>query len=1378
MAFLRRLFGFSEKKRPPRWYEHVKRDIDPEETWLVLGELGDGAFGKVFKAQNKVTGVLAAAKVIDTPSEEELEDYVVEIEILACCDHPNITKLLDALYWDGRLWILVEFCPGGAVDAAILELEKGLTEEQIRVVCKQLLLALRYLHGRRIIHRDVKAGNVLLTLDGDVKLADFGVSAKNSSTVQRRVSFIGTPYWMAPEVVQCETSKENPYGYKADIWSLGITLIEMAEMEPPYHELNPLRVLLRIAKSQPPTLRHPKRWSEDFKDFLRKSLEKSPEARWSASQLLQHPFVAGISDKRPLRELVAEARADVLEEEDEEEGPVALPGQEHGESSCPPTPGVHLDLQPPDAVGRVLEELCVPSDVQAVAEPRSKRASNLLKQMRRSLPGPVGSMRVPVKRPSEFLKLLRRRSLFGEMKPQEPAKEQHEAEPRGLEIMELDVPQGTSAPAETGGEVQEEETNLLGTSCDVTELPLAPQQAGDLAEVQEMKVEQVGPKADRVGLKVEPQGANQHPYPSLVAKTSMEGHLTAPPSPDLIPKSDDSTESSRDSTCSSLALPAPLARDWGNGLAVGQLLAALDLWTLGTKTQSFKSLAEHQQRVPRSLLDLRVEVGFSGDGDGLGEDGDGAGRAPVGPEGAGETEMMEQRVPVGEGSLMPGVMEEVVVRLDVLKGWQEPLDGERNKGERNFIMCEPNAEALDLVEQEMGRNEDKDTDHVETGVETSPEEALMPAEVKLEEDVVKGCLIGDCKPVEDAASLEEPTVDGEKPEAEPAARAGEESVSEEAQNPAEDSSFMEIPGFVGEEMEEKEENSPRDNQPRAAPGDGWEGRAGNGELGEDGVQVAPGSEEPPRDGPGEGMGGLDGHGAALEPQETFGGHPKATKTMNFGGLVRMSSQAQAAWDAGTTPGPSITAKQGEEPSPGENPAGVEDPNPLPAAAQPLPLAGEAKKEPVLLQRTVKKTRRFVVDGEEVSVTTARTVGKAGARDDMVRSARRQELRALRVLQKEEQRAQSQLEQKFHQQRELMFRHVEQEMTSKKEFYDREVESLERRYRQLRERQELEYTARLQDEAKRLKSLQEKDSRRRMQELKGDGREVRAGAASVPPGAWGRSRLFSGMKSPHDSPQEQRFLQQQQEELNAALQRVVQEHKKKMMSIDWECSSKIHSLRRARESVVWSMEQGHLQEKYQLFGQQVKEQHTLQRQQLRKRHEKEMERMKRFHQFLLEDLRSQHAQERAQLLKSQRCDAKTHLALFKENLKSQEASGAKQRAKQFLQHEERRQREAAQQQQEQQMQQMQELQQQQAESLAELEQMQSEKMNLLAEQERRQLGQLEQEHAMELSQWKQRLAARKEMLEEELGNSLLVQRRGGLPGARSRNRISRFFHLPS
>ncbi|XP_009470509.1 PREDICTED: serine/threonine-protein kinase 10 [Nipponia nippon] len=269
-----------------------------------------GGYGQVWEAKNKETGALAAAKVIETKSEDELEDYMVEIEILATCDHRHIVKLLGAFYWDGKLWIMIEFCPGGAVDATMLELDRGLTEPQIQVICRQMLEALHYLHSKKIIHRDLKAGNVLLTQDGDIKLADFGVSAKNMKTLQKRDSFIGTPYWMAPEVVMCETMKDTPYDYKADIWSLGITLIEMAQIEPPHHELNPMR----IAKSPPPTLSCPSKWSLEFRDFLKTALDKNPETRPSAAQLLEHPFVSKVTSNRALRELVAEAKAEVMEE--------------------------------------------------------------------------------------------------------------------------------------------------------------------------------------------------------------------------------------------------------------------------------------------------------------------------------------------------------------------------------------------------------------------------------------------------------------------------------------------------------------------------------------------------------------------------------------------------------------------------------------------------------------------------------------------------------------------------------------------------------------------------------------------------------------------------------------------------------------------------------------------------------------------------------------------------------------------------------------------------------------------------------------------------------------------------------------------------------
>ncbi|KAI7795875.1 serine/threonine-protein kinase 10 [Triplophysa rosa] len=304
----------TDKKKKVKQYEHVHRDVNPHELWEIIGELGDGAFGKVYKARNKETGVLAAAKVIETKSEEELDDYVVEIDILASCNHPYIVKLLDAFFYDNKLSIMIEFCAGGAVDATMLELDRPLEEAQIQVVCKQMLEALQYLHSMKIIHRDLKAGNILLMLDGDIKLADFGVSAKNTKTIQRRDSFIGTPYWMAPEVVMCETMKDAPYDYKADVWSLGITLIELAQIEPPHHELNPMRVLLKIAKAEPPTLEQPTKWSMKFKDFLKTALDKNPETRPTASQLLEHPFVSSVKTNRPLRELVAEAKAEVREE--------------------------------------------------------------------------------------------------------------------------------------------------------------------------------------------------------------------------------------------------------------------------------------------------------------------------------------------------------------------------------------------------------------------------------------------------------------------------------------------------------------------------------------------------------------------------------------------------------------------------------------------------------------------------------------------------------------------------------------------------------------------------------------------------------------------------------------------------------------------------------------------------------------------------------------------------------------------------------------------------------------------------------------------------------------------------------------------------------
>ncbi|KAK3094397.1 hypothetical protein FSP39_001244 [Pinctada imbricata] len=295
--------------------KNIQRNIDPNLKWEIVGELGDGAFGKVYKAQNKENGSLAALKQVEIKSEEDLEDFAVEIDILSECRHKNVVGLHEAFFFDGKLWMYIEFCEGGALDSIMVDLEKSLSEKQIRYVAHEMCLGLDFLHKNKVIHRDLKAGNVLLTAEGYVKLADFGVSAKNSRTNQRRDSFIGTPYWMAPEVIMCETLKDNPYNHKADIWSLGITLIEFAQIEPPNHDLHPMRVLIRIQKSDPPTLAVPRKWSKTMNDFITKCLVKNPDQRPSAAELLEHPFIVDCTekDKNEILNLISESKAEVEE---------------------------------------------------------------------------------------------------------------------------------------------------------------------------------------------------------------------------------------------------------------------------------------------------------------------------------------------------------------------------------------------------------------------------------------------------------------------------------------------------------------------------------------------------------------------------------------------------------------------------------------------------------------------------------------------------------------------------------------------------------------------------------------------------------------------------------------------------------------------------------------------------------------------------------------------------------------------------------------------------------------------------------------------------------------------------------------------------------
>ncbi|CAO2647422.1 Nn.00g083440.m01.CDS01 [Neocucurbitaria sp. VM-36] len=265
--------------------------------YQVMEELGSGSFGKVFKAIDRSTGETVAIKHIDLEdSSEELADIQAEIALLSTCHSPYITEYKTSFVKGVKLWIVMEYLGGGS--AADLLAPGPFNESHIAIVCRELLLGLEYLHSTGKIHRDIKAANVLLTDQGRVKLADFGVAAQLTNIKSQRMTFVGTPFWMAPEVIQ-----EAGYDFRADVWSLGITAMELAEGAPPYAGAHPMKVLFTIPKNPAPRLEGDQ-WSKDFKDFISQCLIKDPDRRATAKELLKHRFIQRAGKVEALRELI------------------------------------------------------------------------------------------------------------------------------------------------------------------------------------------------------------------------------------------------------------------------------------------------------------------------------------------------------------------------------------------------------------------------------------------------------------------------------------------------------------------------------------------------------------------------------------------------------------------------------------------------------------------------------------------------------------------------------------------------------------------------------------------------------------------------------------------------------------------------------------------------------------------------------------------------------------------------------------------------------------------------------------------------------------------------------------------------------------------
>uniref|UniRef100_A0A1I8PK28 Protein kinase domain-containing protein n=1 Tax=Stomoxys calcitrans TaxID=35570 RepID=A0A1I8PK28_STOCA len=1324
MSFINNLkkvfhLGSGETKKK-RHGNNIKMDTDPADVWEIVGELGDGAFGKVYKAQHRETKHYAAAKMCILEAVADLSDHMVEIDILSEIRHPNIVELYEAFFVELKLWMLIEYCDGGALDSIMVELEKPLNEPQIAYVCKHMTEGLDFLHKNKVIHRDLKAGNVLLTMEGGVKLADFGVSAKNKHTLQKHDTFIGTPYWMAPELVLCETFRDNPYDQKIDIWSLGITLIELAQMEPPNSEMSPMRVLLKIQKSDPPRLDQPSKWSKEFNDFLKNSLVKDPHQRPSTDILLQHDFINRDLDAKPIKDLLLEYRAEVVEEvvDDEAEEPrnSALPLDLDDDS-------VSVQSQDIDKLSGTLasKEQQQPNNLQNTYF-TAQDAENKLTATNDSTSIPQSKM--PSEEETESLEKSKALAIKSQRTPL------LQKIPEDIAVSDGDktLPISTDVDKKI---IKREKGKAPPPPAIIKPKDITVQMTSEFStKLSENEEDILSPLPKKVEEKIE--GYEDKNRRIVDGSKSSDVEAMSPPSPE----SSTSTSSlhSVESSAKSLSGAAPVMSSSTSMITINS-----DTSTSPSRCASDSFVVSQNVILPNSLEagTRQITVVTST-------------HPPV---------VIDNTQPLPSGDSYQKSINDVVIVSNNQNKSMHILDSSTDDDypsmdESLGASSPPHKQSSMIVTLNTELSTSEETDRGFSSLRPMPSHAR-----KLDESEV--LIVSPSFANEDDSAYNTPS------ESHHDNSCGQQLL---------DTSHVSVV-TVGDEIRVKDSSNlaitkagknMNESSPVASDNK-INGKFSKSQqipiLDSDDINIVVNRLKKPEPiisqtaGDGSETGSIRSSSGSSNKLQRRGAEVKIAVSVDKSDAESVCTTASHDSRVEVEPeadGAVLSRKDR-----------MDDDDVIirrkPGYKSGYGVSSGLTKEEIelknLRKKTRKRTRKFEIDGVQVTTTTSRVIygdDETGRLyDDHV--FRKQELRELKMLQKQEKKQQTDLQLKEQIGKEQQDRRFEQERTSLEKTYEADMDALARQHKQLIEKTEQSQEHELRSSSKRIRAEQEKELKIFRENLKQEIHLLKQEVDLLPKDK--RKDEFkqrrSAMELDHEE-KERSFLDSLKERHELLLRRLSEKHRDHLATIHRNFLQQKQNAMRTREALLWELEEKQLHERHQLSKRHVKEMCFMQRHQMIVRHEKELDQVKRMLQRKEEDLVKKQALEKRALPKRIRAERKARELMFRESLRissNLDPDVERDRLKKFQEQDKKRYTQEERRFEIKHQKQLEELRATRETTIRELEQLQNEKRKALVEHEHAKLAQIDDRLKAELREWKDQLIPRKQKMIESFNTVL-------------------------